>query len=194
MNEKINMFFKEESNNLLTFRQQMETTRNLSTLIVGAMAIMTFAFSDTSHLVLFLGSLSVFALLIFESRIFIDYDNSLKKIHFMQTNYILAANNSEHPDEKLYFEEFKRIKFVEAFAVRIYKNYLIIFFALDACWFSKLYLYPKAADGWSEFINRAELGFVPGILIFGVVAIVWITYFALIIWLKKKYKGKEIPN
>jgi uncharacterized membrane protein len=194
MNEKINLLFKEESNNLLTLRQQMETTRNLSTLIVAAMAIITFAFSDTSQLVLFLGSLSVFALLIFESRIFRDYDNSLKKIHFIQTNYIFAVKNAEHPNEKFYFEEFKLISFAEAFAVRIYKNYLIIFFALDACWFSKLYLFPVAADGWSEFVKRAELGFVPGTLILGVVAIVWITYIVLIIWLKKKYKGKEIPN
>ena len=194
MNEKINLLFKEESSNLLSLRQQMESTRNLSTLIVAAMAIMTFAFSDSSQLILFLGSLSVFALLIFESRIYRDYDVSMKKVLSIQDKYIFTDNETELSNERILSEVFEPVSFIEAFAVRIYKNYLIIFFALDACWFSKLYLFPDAADSWSEFVERAGLGFVPGLFILAVVGVVWITYFILIIWLKKKYKGKEIPN
>ncbi len=60
--------YAEEMRRALSWRGAMDWTRNLSVLIVAGMAFVAFGLNGSSHLVLFLGSLSIFAFLIFESR------------------------------------------------------------------------------------------------------------------------------
>ncbi len=191
MEKKTELLYMKELDQILSFRQYMENTRNLSTAIIGAMALLAFTFPVSSHLVLFLGSLSIFALLIFESRTYRYYDVSLKRFEQIENN-IISGNEADRVEKENLRGE-PVISFMEAFAVRVYKNYFIIFLALDICWFSKLYLYPSQALNWNEFVSRADFGILPGWVILFVVVPVWGTYIFLIIWLKKKYKGRPIP-
>lgn len=196
----INTLYREEMRRLLWFRGSMDATRNLSVFIVAGMAYVMFGLPETSsHLVAFIGSLTVFALLIFESRTCQFAENSEVRVREIEANYLAPAiDASAHPEEgwenRLAADLANMrpmMSFIEAFAARIYRNYFLIFIALDACWFSKLYLYPHPVASWSEFVHRADLGFVPGWLVLGVVVPVWGSYILLIIWLRGKYNGRE---
>ena len=60
--------YREEVSQALSFRRALELTRNVSIAIVAGMALVVFGLPEASHLVLFLGSLSVFALALIEAR------------------------------------------------------------------------------------------------------------------------------
>src|SRR5207237_185546 len=50
----------------------------------------------------------------------------------------------------------------EAVGRRLRRNYLWIFALLAASWNLKVYLHPKPAVNFDEFLSRAAIGFVPG--------------------------------
>ncbi len=193
--------YAEETRRSLGWRGEMDWTRNLSVLIVAGMAFVAFGFNGSSHLVLFLGSLSIFALLIFESRMHQFAQASEQRLREIEKNYFAPALDVGVAADPSWRERLAKslvstgpaVGFIEAFAARVSKNYFLIFLALDACWFSKLYLDPKPAATWAEFQHRADFGFVPGWLILLVVVPVWGSYVALIVWLwlKEKYLGRE---
>ncbi len=199
--DTIETLYSEETRRSLSWRSAMDWTRNLSVLIVAGMAFVAFGLNGSSHLVLFLGSLSIFALLIFESRMHQFAQTSEERLREIEKNYFAPALDvgvSAAPDWRQRLARGlastgPEVGFIEAFAARVSKNYFLIFLALDTCWFSKLYVDPRPATTWAEFQHRADFGFVPGWLILLVVVPVWGSYVALIVWLwiKEKYLGRE---
>jgi uncharacterized membrane protein len=191
--------YQQELQRGLSFQRAMDATRNLAIGIVAAMALVVFGLPDASHLVLFLGSLTVFALALVETRTHRFAEVSETRLRAIEQNYFahmldpsvlpaagwrrqLAANLAHFGPA---------LGFAEAFAARISRNYFLIFIALDACWFSKLYLYPSPAVTLIEFVHRADLGVLPGWLVLSVVLPVWGTYIVLIVWLLGKQSGRE---
>jgi uncharacterized membrane protein len=191
--------YQEDVAQVLSFRSGMDLTRNLAIGIVAGMALVTFGLPLASHLVLFLGSLTVFALALIETRTYRFpqvYERRVRQVE--QSYFAPTLDPSLVPAADWRIELARRfsrltleVGFLEAFAVRIKHNYFLIFLALDACWFSKLYLYPTAALSFQEFVHRADLGFVPGLLVLSVVLPVWGSYIALIVWLLGKQSGRE---
>ena len=200
--DTLQALYAQETRRSLSWRTGMDWTRNLSVLIVGGMAFVAFGLNGSSHLVLFLGSLSVFALLIFESRMHQFAQASEQRLSEIEKNYFAPAVDVGVSADPAWRERLAKsllstapaVSFIEAFAARVSRNYFIIFLALDACWFSKLYLDPQPAASWTEFQHRADFGFVPGWMILLVVVPVWGSYVALIVWLrlKEKYLGREV--
>lgn len=191
--------YREEVCQALSFRRALELTRNVSIAIVAGMALVVFGLPDASHLVLFLGSLSVFALALIEARTHRFAQVRERRVRAIERNHFAPSLDPSLVPEPGWREELARslarstlqVGFLEAFAVRIQQNYFLIFIALDACWFSKLYLYPAPAQSFHEFAQRADLGFVPGLLVLSVVLPVWGSYIALIVWLIGKQSGRE---
>jgi len=191
--------YREDIAQMLSFRSNMELTRNLAIGIVAGMALVVFGLPGASHLVLFLGSLTVFALALIETRAYRFAQVYESRVRQVEQNYFAPMLDPSLVPAVDWQCEFARglsrftlpVGFLEAFAVRIKHNYFLIFLALDACWFSKLYLYPAAALSFREFVHRADLGFVPGLLVLSVVVPVWGSYIALIVWLIGKQSGRE---
>jgi uncharacterized membrane protein len=196
----LDSFYAEEVRRALSWREAMERTRDLSVVIVAGMAFIAFGLTGSTHLVLFLGSLAIFALLIFEARMFRFSELSEQRLRQIEENYFAPAldpaltpvSNWREVLAKSLVSTEPAVGFIEAFATRIARNYFIIFLALDVCWFSKLYLDPTPATSWSAFEHRADLGILPGWAVLLVVVPVWGSYIALIIWLwlKNKYLGR----
>jgi uncharacterized membrane protein len=195
----IDTLYTQELRRVLAWRRSLDATRNLAVGIVAAMALVAFGFQESSHLVLFLGSLTVFALAIFESRMYQFAEVSEERLRDIEQKYFGPLLDPSLQPTAGWREALAKslaaggtgVSFIEAFAARVLRNYFLIFLALDACWFSKLYLYPNPAPGLSEFVHRADLGFVPGWLVLSVVVPVWGSYIALIVWLLGKYSGRE---
>ena len=188
-----------EMQRVLFFRRSMDLTRDLAVLIVAAMALVVFGLPEASHLVLFLGSLTVFALALIETRTHRFAAVSEQRLRAIEQNYFAPLLDSSVDPAPEWNEQLAKtlsrfeppVGFVEAFAARISRNYFLIFVALDACWFSKLYLYPGPAASFVEFVHRADLGLLPGWLVLSVVVPVWGTYIVLVVWLLGKNSGRE---
>jgi uncharacterized membrane protein len=191
--------YREDIAQMLSFRSSMELTRNLAIGIVAGMALVVFGLPGASHLVLFLGSLTVFALALIETRAYRFAQVYESRVRQVEQNYFAPMLDPSLVPAADWQAEFARgfsrftlaVGFLEGFAVRIKHNYFLIFLALDACWFAKLYLYPAAALSFQEFVHRADLGFVPGLLVLSVVVPVWGSYIVLIVWLIGKQSGRE---
>lgn len=172
----------------------MEFTRNLSVFIIAGMMYFIFGFPETSsHLIAILGSLTVFVLQVFESREFSKNLNAEKNIRILE-GFFFNKNNESHEKliEKLSADNQKNFhSLLFSFAGTIYYNYILIFLALDVCWFSKLYLYPIPADTLAEFLNRPAFGFLPGWFFYAFAVVFWITYFSLAAWYRIKIKKHE---
>jgi uncharacterized membrane protein len=193
----IETVYSEEMKRTLWFRRSMDATRNLSVLSLAAMICFTFGLPDTSsHLVMILGSLVIFAFQIFEARAHLFAEASEERIRIIERNYLAtppAGPVKEWREElaKSLMESEPPIGFVEAFAARTLRNYIIIFLTLDICWFAKLYLFPQPAPDWASFVHRLDSGFIPGWFFLLFAGAFWAIYFGLAIWYIIRTKGRE---
>jgi len=81
--------YTEEMKRYLWFKSGLDTTRNLAVMILFGMIFVSFGFSEpTSHRVPYFGSLAVFALVLFETRLFRFYAASETRIRLMERHMI----------------------------------------------------------------------------------------------------------
>lgn len=177
----------------------MDMTRNISVLILFGMIFISFGFAEpTSHRVPYFGSLAVFALVLFETRLFRFYSVSGQRVRLLETNFIAPMFDHEIRRE-LNWEEIMSASytrpykppFLPSIAFRIYKNYFILFLALDTSWLSKLYLSPRPATSFSEFVHRLDLGIFPGWATLAFMAVFWILFVFSLIWVTLMKNKKE---
>ena len=202
MNESVvPKIYTDELNRVLAFRRAMDTTRNLSVLVVAGMAYVAFGLPQTSsHLVLILGSLIVFLFQLFETRTSQFAETSEDLVRNIEKNFLAPSVDSsigavdgweQQIAESL--SEFKlSVGFLDAFAERVFKSYFLIFLTLDLCWFSKLYLFPEPASTWTDFVQRLDFGVVPGGAFIVFAGAFWIAYLTLAAVFVIKNKGSEI--
>lgn len=191
--------YREEVAQALSFRRALELTRNVAIAIVAGMALVVFGLPEASHLVLFFGSLCVFALALVEARTHRFAQVREHRLRAIERNYFAPSLDPSLVPEPGWRDELARglansplhVGFLEALAVRIKLNYFLIFIALDSCWLSKLYLYPAPAQSFHEFAQRADLGLVPGLLVLAFLPLFWGSFIALIVWLIGKQSGRE---
>lgn len=181
--------YAEEMKRLLWSKAGMDTIRNVAVLILFGMIFISFGFNEpTSHRVPYFGSLAMFALVLFETRLFRFHAVSDQRIQLLERNFIPTIFDPQNSPEKAWEQQLAasyanpvKPSFLESIAYRIYKNYFLIFLALDTSWLSKVYLSPQPASNLSEFVHRLDLGFFSGWATIGFMAVFWCLFvFALI--------------
>lgn len=165
--------------------RSIDTSRNLSVFIIAGMMYFIFGFPETSsHLIAILGSVTVFVLQIFQSKQFGKNLLLTQNILSFEEKVLEQSASSINENELSKILKAKPVKFIYSFAATTYTDYILIFFTLDVCWFSKLYLFPYAAESWAEFFSRPAFGFLPGWFFFVFAGGFWLTYFSLALWYK----------
>jgi uncharacterized membrane protein len=193
------LIYTEEMKRLLWCKSAMDMTRNLAVLILFGMILIMFGFIEpTSHRVPYFGSLAVFALVIFETRLFRHFAVNEYRVQLLERNFVAPTlDNDMKPDknwEKLLAESYDfpmKPNFLESIAFRIYKNYFILFLALDTSWLAKIYLYPQPAASFHEFVHRLDLGFFLGIYTLIFMTVFWLLFVYAMFWVNKKRKEKS---
>lgn len=183
-----------ELERVLAWRRSLDGLRNLAVGMLTAMIIATFALPASGHLVIFFGSLALFAVMIFEARAFQHADAAEARLADLERHAVAPAlDPTLTPDPELAARLAEslgrvapRMRFLEAIAGRIHDNYAAIFLALDATWVSKIYLDPAPATSFSQFVHRADLGLVPGWFVLSFLIPFWGTFVVLSVWFARR--------
>ena len=139
--------------------------------------MLSFAFSSGSspHFVIPIDSILVAVFLIMEARRYRYYEIWSSRVRVIETGYLapMLAPESVPRDQEwashlaadLLTPNFT-ISVWEAIGRRLRRNYIWLFALLALSWTLKVYLYPSAAQSFAEFLNRAQVGLVPGSIVF----------------------------
>jgi len=174
-NTAMSHFYRGEVQRSNTWRNRLDTTTNWAVLSAGAM--LSFAFSSVSipHFVIPIDSILVAVFLIMEARRYRYYEIWSSRVRVIETGYLapmLAPESvprdsewASHLAADLLTPNFT-ISVWEAIGRRLRRNYIWLFALLALSWTLKVYLYQAAAQSFAEFLNRAQVGLVPGSIVF----------------------------
>lgn len=164
-----------------TWRTRLDITTNWAVTLTAA--IVSFAFTSTAapHATMLVGVVVIFTFLGIEARRYRYYDLWARRVRLMETAYFTpllrrepisvdfyAAMSSELSKPRL------RIAALDSLAFRLQRTYAPIFVILLVGWVVKLDMHPTPATRLRELVERADIGPVPGVLVWiawGVVSV-----------------------
>lgn len=163
-------YYRAEIQRSNTWRLRLDNTTNWA--VVAAGAAISFVLADPSHHygLILLDTLLVTLFVWIEARRYRYYELWSNRVRLMETDFfaaMLVPPFAPSPDwaeslaESLLQPDFP-ISMWEAFGRRYRRNYLWIFLVLLAAWMLKSFLHPLPAASWAEFMQRSEIGPVPG--------------------------------
>ena len=165
--------FRAEIQRANVWRQRLDTTTNWAVVSTGATLSIAFSQPNVHHGVIILNTILITWFLAIEARRYRYYELWSYRIRLMETDFYAAMLVPPfHPSpewaeslaENLLSPSFP-ISMLEAFGRRLRRNYLWIYGILGASWFAKSYLFPQPASDLSDFIQRGDVGPIPGHLI-----------------------------
>lgn len=170
-------FYRGEVQRSNTWRNRLDTTTNWAVLSAGAMLSFAFSSPNTPHFVIPVDSILVAVFLIMEARRYRYYEIWSSRVRVLETGYLarLLAPDAVPADKEwashlasdLLTPNFT-ISVWEAIGRRLRRNYIWLFALLALSWNLKVYLYPDPARTFEEFLSRAQVGLVPGSVVFAV--------------------------
>jgi uncharacterized membrane protein len=168
-------FYRGEVQRSNTWRNRLDTTTNWAVLSAGAMLSFAFSSPNSPHFVIPVDSILVAVFLLMEARRYRYYEIWSSRVRVLETGYfaqMLAPESvprdqewASHLASDLLTPHFT-ISVWEAIGRRLRRNYIWLFALLALSWNLKVYLYPYAAPNFDEFIRRAQVGVVPGWIVF----------------------------
>ncbi|HET6893163.1 MAG TPA: DUF2270 domain-containing protein [Pyrinomonadaceae bacterium] len=198
-------FYRGEVQRSNTWRNRLDTTTNWAVLTAGATLSFVFSSNSNPHFVIPINSILVAIFLLMEARRYRYYEIWSSRVRVMETGYFaqLLAPESVPPDEAwaqhlaadLITPHFT-ISEWEAVGRRLRRNYLWIFALLALAWNLKVYLHPFPAANVNVFIARAQVGIVPGWIVFvvGVIFNAAIAIFAIGTLRLREATGEVLPQ
>jgi len=198
-------FYRGEVQRSNTWRNRLDTTTNWAVLTAGATLSFVFGSATNAHFVIPINSILVAIFLIMEARRYRYYEIWSSRVRVIETGYFaqMLAPESVPPDEAwaehlaadLITPHFT-ISEWEAIGRRLRRNYLWIFALLALSWNLKVYLHPLPARDFNAFIERAQVGIVPGwaVFAFGVLFNAAIAIFAIGTVRLREATGEVLPQ
>lgn len=197
-------FYRGEVQRSNTWRNRLDTTTNWAVLTAGATLSFAFSAPTNPHFVILINSVLVAFFLFMEARRYRYYEIWSSRVRMIETGYFaqlltperaVNAEWAEHLANDLLTPHFT-ISEWEAVGRRLRRNYLWIFALLAASWNLKVYLHPAPALTFDEFITRAAVGVVPGVIMvfIGVVFNVGVLVFALATVRLREATGEVLPR
>ncbi|MCU1268286.1 MAG: hypothetical protein JWM21_4604 [Acidobacteria bacterium] len=168
-------FYRGEVQRSNTWRTRLDTTTYWAVLTAAGTLSFAFGSASNPHFVIPINSVLVTIFLLMEARRYRYYEIWSSRVRVLETGYFaqLLAPESVAPEEAwarhlaadLITPHFT-ISELEAVGRRLRRNYLWIFALLALCWNLKVYLHPLPARDFASFIDRAQVGLIPGWIVF----------------------------
>ena len=169
-----------------TWRQRLDATTNWAVITTAAVITFSFGNADTPHFVVLLALLFVVFFLFMESRRYQAYNLWQRRIRVLHRAIIVPAlKPPEEVDHELVEVLLKKladdigswfpaIPLWAAVGYRLRRNYGPLITLILVTWLLKLYADPETVPTMFEFIDRAEVGLVPGAMVLGLVGLIFL--------------------
>lgn len=197
-------FYRGEVQRANTWRNRLDTTTNWAVLTTGATLSFAFSAPSNPHFVIIINTLLVAFFLFMEARRYRYYEVWSSRVRMIETGYFARLLSPDGSSDVKWMEALAAdlrtphftISEWEALGRRLRRNYMWLFLLLAASWNLKVYLHPRPADNFDEFIARATVGVVPGEIVFliGVVFNVGLIVFALATIRLREATGEVLPE
>ena len=153
------------------WRTRLDSSTNWAVVTTGIALSATYASAEASPLPLVLVGLLVTVFLLFEARRYRYFNVWRARARFMETHFYAQILNGKRGDDdenwrKVLAEDYlhprHHISFVRAAGRRIRRTYIWIIAIQTTAYFGKLAIHPAMASHFYEFVDRAEVGPIPG--------------------------------
>jgi len=169
------------------WRQRLDTTTNWAVLTTGVALSITFATAESSPLPMVLAGFMTVMFLILEARRYRYFNVWRFRARMLELAVYVPLLRGQGAEIRLdrghvlsddYERPQFRISFARALGKRLRRNYGYLFATQGLAYFGKIAIHPEEAKTVTEFIERAQVGPLPGWLAFSIgigFHICWIT-------------------
>lgn len=188
-------FYRGEIYRSTAWRLRLDTTTNWSIFSVTALVTFSLGENNHSHAGILAGMALVLTFLSIEARRFRFLDVWRRRARILEENFIApilrrnlvgsVANWGNLVAEELLRPRF-RISFIEAFRVRLVRNYIPIFGLLLVTWFLKLSTLVHSPDvAATTYLDAMKIGNVPGWISLTFVAAIYLFLLAIAAFIRR---------
>lgn len=160
------------------WRTRLDTTTNWAVVTLGVALSISFASPDASPLPLILVGILILLFLALEARRYRYFNVWRARSRWLENHFYapMLKDGDLHTEENWqtvlaqdYLAPKFHISFSTAIARRVRRNYLWILLIQTLAYVGKLVIHPTPAPDFTTFLNRADIGPVPGefVLAFG---------------------------
>jgi len=167
-------FYRGEVQRSNVWRNRLDTTTNWAVITAGATLSFVFSSPGNPHFAIPINTILVSIFLFMEARRYRYYEVWANRVRVLETGYFAPMlSHRTIPPDKEWAEHISAdllsphftISEWEAVGKRLRANYLWIFILLALSWGLKVYIHPQPAHDVLEFIDRSQVGIVPGIIV-----------------------------
>ncbi len=168
-------FYRGEVQRSNVWRGRLDATTNWAVITAGATLSFVFSSPNNPHFAIPINTILVSIFLFMEARRYRYYEVWANRVRVVETGYFAPMLSSRTvPPDKEWAEHISAdlisphftISEWEAIGRRLRSNYLWIFVLLALSWLLKLYILSGPPHTFVEYIERAEVGVLPGWLVF----------------------------
>jgi uncharacterized membrane protein len=162
--------YRGEMHRATAWRVRLDHTTNWAIITTGGLLTFSFGHPESSHQVLLLGHVLLFAFLWIESRRYRFFDVWRSRVRKIEENFynplLTRLLVSPDPDwansvaRDLDEPHFKMSRW-RALHQRLRANYMILFLTLSLSWLSKVFLHPVPTRNLTTAIERLEMDLLP---------------------------------
>jgi len=158
------------------WRTRLDNTTNWSIVTMGIALSTTFSSREASGLPLILIGMLLAVFLGLEARRYRYFNVWRARARYMETHLYAEILNGKRADNDPnwrrvladdYLHPRHHISFYRAAGRRVRRTYIWIIAIQTSAYFGKLAIHPQMASHFSEFVDRAEIGPIPGWAVLG---------------------------
>ena len=153
------------------WRTRLDNTTNWSIVTMGIALSTTFSSREASALPLILIGMLLAVFLVLEARRYRYFNVWRARARYMETHLYASILNGKHATDDPawravladdYLRPRHHISFFRAAGRRVRRTYIWIILIQTSAYFGKLAIHPQMAAHFNEFVERAEIGPIPG--------------------------------
>ncbi|HEX7312675.1 MAG TPA: DUF2270 domain-containing protein [Pyrinomonadaceae bacterium] len=168
-------FYRGEVTRANTWRNRLDTTTNWAVVTTGATLSFAFSLPTNPHFVILINTVLVGFFLFMEARRYRYYEIWSGRVRILETGFFMQmlspdTSGDDNKWAQLLVADLQEPRFnvseAEALGRRLRRNYLWMFMLLAASWNLKVYMHPYPSPDLSDFLRKADIGVVPGEVVF----------------------------
>ncbi len=162
--------YRGEMHRATAWRLRLDNTTNWAIITTGGLLTFSFGHPESSHQVLLLGHVLLFAFLWIESRRYRFFDVWRSRVRKIEENFfnplltrLLVSPDPSWGDSVARDLDEPRFKMSRwrALHQRLRANYIVLFLTLSVAWVSKVFLHPTPTKEIPVALGRLEMDLLP---------------------------------